>query len=317
VHFATSKSVKSVLDASGCGELMLLGKQLVVSSGPKNPLRMNQRRKDIIPYKMTDVFLDVGTLVSPDELLVSWRGPDRGVTFSVDPFDLTCKFCFKRKTVFAFKDQGIKTVVECDYKVEFPVRDINGIKRYRESSALVILLELASSPLVYYRSADDDIYNSVPYDLLDDDDPWIRTSDFTGSGTIGRCSSYRIVIPPRNGPKLERAIKYLIEHRVPVESGVQLRVKDEPKFGMKGHEHDLAVTEVCPHPKHRKQMKSHQIEGFNFLLSNLVSENPGGCILAHAPGCRKTFMIISFMQSFLARYPDATPLVVLPKGISL
>uniref|UniRef100_A0A803LDM3 Uncharacterized protein n=2 Tax=Chenopodium quinoa TaxID=63459 RepID=A0A803LDM3_CHEQI len=62
-------------------------------------------------------------------------------------------------------------------------------------------------------------------------------------------------------------------------------------------------------------MKPHQSEGFNFLLSNLMTENPGGCILAHAPGSGKTFMIISFMQSFLAQYPDARPLVVLPKGI--
>ncbi|KAK9667342.1 hypothetical protein RND81_14G249700 [Saponaria officinalis] len=85
--------------------------------------------------------------------------------------------------------------------------------------------------------------------------------------------------------------------------------------GIKLSGHDLAVTEISPHPRHKKQMKPHQLEGFNFLLSNLITENPGGCILAHAPGSGKTFMIISFMQSFLAQYPDARPLVVLPKGI--
>lgn len=37
--------------------------------------------------------------------------------------------------------------------------------------------------------------------------------------------------------------------------------------------------------------------------------------MAHAPGSGKTFMIISFIQSFLAKYPHARPLVVLPKGI--
>ncbi|KAE8698668.1 serine/threonine-protein kinase AFC1-like [Hibiscus syriacus] len=80
-------------------------------------------------------------------------------------------------------------------------------------------------------------------------------------------------------------------------------------------EGDLKVTDIAAHPRHRKQMKPHQLEGFNFLLNNLVTENPGGCILAHAPGSGKTFMIISFMQSFLAKYPHAKPLVVLPKGI--
>ncbi|XP_039040882.1 protein CHROMATIN REMODELING 35-like isoform X1 [Hibiscus syriacus] len=85
--------------------------------------------------------------------------------------------------------------------------------------------------------------------------------------------------------------------------------------GIKLSEGDLTVTDIAAHSRHMKQMKPHQLEGFNFLLSNLVSENPGGCILAHAPGSGKTFMIINFMQSFLAKYPQAKPLVVLPKGI--
>lgn len=85
--------------------------------------------------------------------------------------------------------------------------------------------------------------------------------------------------------------------------------------GVKISEDDLMVTEISAHPRHMKQMKPHQYEGFNFLISNLVTDNPGGCILAHAPGSGKTFMIISFMQSFLAKYPQARPLVVLPKGI--
>ncbi|XP_047324352.1 protein CHROMATIN REMODELING 35-like [Impatiens glandulifera] len=73
--------------------------------------------------------------------------------------------------------------------------------------------------------------------------------------------------------------------------------------------------EVSVHPRHAKLMKPHQVEGFNFLVSNLMTENPGGCILAHAPGSGKTFMIISFLQTFLAKYPEARPLIVLPKGI--
>ncbi|KAE8659466.1 serine/threonine-protein kinase AFC1-like [Hibiscus syriacus] len=105
-------------------------------------------------------------------------------------------------------------------------------------------------------------------------------------------STHNYALEPRNG-----------KNRESIETGV--------KFS----EDDLAVTDITAHPRHMKQMKPHQVEGFNFLLSNLVAENPGGCILAHAPGSGKTFMIISFMQSFLAKYPHAKPLVVLPKGI--
>ncbi|KAL5563072.1 hypothetical protein UlMin_032819 [Ulmus minor] len=88
--------------------------------------------------------------------------------------------------------------------------------------------------------------------------------------------------------------------------------------GLAGHNlsgEDLMVDEVYAHPRHSKQMKPHQVEGFNFLVRNLVGDNPNGCILAHAPGSGKTFMLISFVQSFLAKYPNARPLVVLPKGI--
>ncbi|CAI9772366.1 unnamed protein product [Fraxinus pennsylvanica] len=43
------------------------------------------------------------------------------------------------------------------------------------------LLKLASSPIFYYRTANDDIEEPVPFDLLDANDPWIRTNDFTPS----------------------------------------------------------------------------------------------------------------------------------------
>ncbi|CAO2825805.1 unnamed protein product [Amaranthus hypochondriacus] len=233
VHFASAESVELVLNAAGCGDLMLYGKVLKVSSGPQNPFRINQRRRTTTPYKLTDVRLDIGTLVSSDEMIVGWKGPPTGVNLLVDPFDGTCKFCFTRETVFAFKDQRKNTKLKCDFKMEFLVREINEIRRYTDISSLVILMHLSSSPLIYYRTADDDIYESVPFDLLDDDDPWIRTTDFTPGGVIGRCNSYRISIPPRNGPRLERALKYLTERRVPVDRPKQrLKVKDEHGFGM-------------------------------------------------------------------------------------
>ncbi|KAM0854803.1 hypothetical protein ACQ4PT_050189 [Festuca glaucescens] len=78
---------------------------------------------------------------------------------------------------------------------------------------------------------------------------------------------------------------------------------------------ELLVLDIAIHPRHAKQMRPHQLAGFHFLVKNLVSDKPGGCILAHAPGSGKTFMLISFIQSFLAKYPSARPLVILPKGI--
>lgn len=84
---------------------------------------------------------------------------------------------------------------------------------------------------------------------------------------------------------------------------------------MKPQEHDLLLAEIAIHPRHQKIMRPHQLEGFNFLVRNLLSEKPGGCILAHAPGSGKTFMLISFIQSFFGKFPFSRPLIILPKGI--
>lgn len=85
--------------------------------------------------------------------------------------------------------------------------------------------------------------------------------------------------------------------------------------GVRVASQDYSAVELTVHPRHGKVMKPHQVEGFNFLHSNLVGDNPGGCIMAHAPGSGKTFMIISFLQSFMAKFPAARPLIVLPRGI--
>uniref|UniRef100_A0A453LDN6 SNF2 N-terminal domain-containing protein n=1 Tax=Aegilops tauschii subsp. strangulata TaxID=200361 RepID=A0A453LDN6_AEGTS len=78
---------------------------------------------------------------------------------------------------------------------------------------------------------------------------------------------------------------------------------------------EIIALDISIHPRHEKQMRAHQLAGFHFLFKNLVSDKPGGTILAHAPGSGKTFMLISFIQSFLAKYPSGRPPVVLPKGI--
>ncbi|WVZ03503.1 hypothetical protein V8G54_024309 [Vigna mungo] len=109
--------------------------------------------------------------------------------------------------------------------------------------------------------------------------------------------------------------KYKVKRSTRTYASDSWNTKKTDAFGINVVKDDLVVTEIPAHPRHMKQMKPHQVEGFNFLVRNLAGDHPGGCILAHAPGSGKTFMIISFMQSFLGKYPNARPLVVLPKGI--
>jgi len=82
---------------------------------------------------------------------------------------------------------------------------------------------------------------------------------------------------------------------------------DEIDCGTVKLSEDFIIADVAIHPRHAQTMKLHQLEGFNFLVKNLIGDKPGGCILAHAPGSGKTFMLISFIQSFLGRYPSARP----------
>ncbi|KAK3043720.1 hypothetical protein RJ639_001916 [Escallonia herrerae] len=233
VHFVIPDRAKSALDAAVRSELILFKRPLRVSLGPENPHRMNHRRMNIEPFKLSDVRLEIGLLASRDEFFVSWRGNPTGVDFVVDSFDGRCKFLFAKDTAFSFEGKTQHAVIKCDFRVEFLVRDINEVTEYKDTSYLIILLQLTSSPLVYYRTADDDIEESLPLNLLDDDDPWIRTTDFTPSGAIGRCNTFRLMIQPRHRGKLNKTMNYLRECRVPkVYAGNQLLVRDEPDFGM-------------------------------------------------------------------------------------
>ncbi|XP_059289899.1 RNA-dependent RNA polymerase 6-like [Lycium ferocissimum] len=235
IHFASSQSAKNALAAAGRNELLLEEKPLKVSLGPENPFRLNERRRTTMPFKFSDVGVEIGTLVSNDDFVVGWRGSPTGVNFLVDPFNGTCRILFTKNTVFSFKGEARHAVIKCNFKIEFLLREINEIKECKDFASLIILVQLASSPLVFYRTADDDIEESVAFDLLDDDDQWIRTTDITCSGAIGRYNTYRISIRPRNGPSFKKSMKYFSESRVPVVEPCnwqRLRVRDEPDFGV-------------------------------------------------------------------------------------
>ncbi|VFQ82409.1 unnamed protein product [Cuscuta campestris] len=122
--------------------------------------------------------------------------------------------------------------------------------------------------------------------------------------------SIESIIDYQYAKTVKSARTYYYEGRTAKDSGPSENLSEVLKSSQ-----EFAVADISAHPRHKKQMKPHQVEGFNFLLNNLVTDNPGGCILAHAPGSGKTFMIISFLQSFMAKYPAARPLVVLPRGI--
>ncbi|KAK3438165.1 hypothetical protein EUGRSUZ_C02779 [Eucalyptus grandis] len=209
VHFATPEAATSAYELSLHDGLFFSNKLLKVSLGPESPFQKNQRRRTTTPFKLPDVCLEIGNLITLEEFLVGWRGPSSGVDFFVDPVDSMCRFCFTRKTAFSFKEQSTYAVINCEFKMEFLVGEINEIRQHREMSSIVILLQLASPPCLSL----------------------IRTTDFTASGAVGRCNTYRVSIPPLHGLKLKKAMDYLREQEVRELSPRQsLRIQDESNF---------------------------------------------------------------------------------------
>lgn len=149
--------------------------------GPQNPYRLRERRRTITPYKVPRVTVEIGAMKSRDEFVVGWREPRTWLDFLVDPFNETCQILFTKDTAFSIRGKVRPAVIKCNFKMEFVPRKINQIKLYKDFSSVVVLFQLALSPLLYYRTTNDDIEESVPFDLLDDDDPWIRTTDFVPS----------------------------------------------------------------------------------------------------------------------------------------
>ncbi|VFQ84759.1 unnamed protein product [Cuscuta campestris] len=231
VHFVEPSSAKAALAAAGRKQLVLAGDTLTVSLGPENPHRMNERRRTVLAHRLPDALFEAGVMAGRDDFVVSWRGPAKGADFYVDPYNATCRMVFTKDTVFNDPGENKQTVIKCDFKIEFTLKDVNQIQRPDDYSSLVLLVQLASSPLLYYRTCADDIESSDPYEVPDDDDPWIRTTDFTGA--VGRCNMFWISIKPYKGPTFNKVVEYFRKHRVPLDelSGKKIRRRDECSIG--------------------------------------------------------------------------------------
>lgn len=236
LQFATPAGAQRVLDAANSCELVLGTKPLIAHSSSDTSHRIN-RRRDIDPFSFPDVGFEIGSLTSPIHFLAAWKldpTPKSNVNFLIDPFDNSCKLLFTRDVAFKEKGTTEFEIISCNLKLEFLLRDVMELKIYADGMQHVLMfqLSLGAAPLVYYRTADDDIHNSVAWNLLDDEDPWIRTTDFTSNGAIGRCNCFRISMKPRFVPKLNRAMEFMKERRIDgLRPDRPIVVKDEPNFG--------------------------------------------------------------------------------------
>nr|XP_043610442.1 RNA-dependent RNA polymerase 6-like [Erigeron canadensis] len=316
VHFVDPDSVDTIVEKGVTGQLVYRNNILKVSSGPENPYRMNQLRRKETPYRLSNVGLEVGLLTSRDNFVVGWRGPGSGVDLLIDPFDCSSKFLFTEDTAFSLKGTKDYTVIKCNFKVEFLLRDMNVVKEY--DNHLVLVLQLASTPCIFYRTADDDIAITHPSEMLDDDDPWIRTTDFTPSGAIGRCNTYRVSIRIRDIPKVKKALTFFKEHSVEIEHcKTKLKVEDEPSFGMPmqdlfyciHHEEDIPfkVLFLVNSVIHKCIINQHQFTEKVFDLLRSQPEEVSMAALKHICSYRRPlydgFTCLKKVQQWLLKNP--------------
>ncbi|GLJ42124.1 hypothetical protein SUGI_0872250 [Cryptomeria japonica] len=235
VHFASPGSVNEVIKLVERGRLMFKTHALKVNFG--NGTSFRRIKRTIEPLRFSDVKLEIGSMYSPDQFWVAWRAATSGVDFHVDPFDRRCRILFTRDQVFTLGEgchRDRDTVIKCEFKIEFLVRDIRDARFLNERGTLVMLLQLWVPPWIFYRTADDDIYVRDPFALLDDDDPWIRTLDFTPNNALGRCLVYKISLSPRMGHTMEKAKAYFKQHRLVDEKFLRLRTLNEHPVAIEG-----------------------------------------------------------------------------------
>jgi RNA-dependent RNA polymerase len=225
------------------------GSELVVrAQNGSGSARAAARRRDdnAEPFRFPGSRVEVGNLWAPDAFAAAWRAPEPEdadaaapagrLDFEVDPSDGACRLVFSRDAAFA--SPGARgtppAVLRCDVKLEFSFLDIAEVTAFQGDDSL--LLRLSAAPLLYYRTAADDVHQPVPFDLPDDDDdPWIRTTDITPSGAIGRCWVCRVWVSAWFWPKMKDALACMKRQEVPVvfcDIGYRgLHVNDEPSFG--------------------------------------------------------------------------------------
>lgn len=122
--------------------------------------------------------VEASNLISPHDFIAAWRFLESASSnFVINPSDETCYLVFNRDTA-----------LRCDVKLEFSVLNVEEALVFE--STKLLLLRLTAAPMLSNRTVADDVYQSpVPTDLVDDDndDPWVRTTDITGTDAIGQC----------------------------------------------------------------------------------------------------------------------------------
>ncbi|KAH7415135.1 hypothetical protein KP509_14G029700 [Ceratopteris richardii] len=259
VHFTSEQAAEKACMLAKKQNLVVRGQALKVQLSTEEDPAM----KKGTCWKLSNVSVELGTLISANVILVSWKGPVTGVRFEMEQAKKRCNLYLTQWTLFSsLETAGEKMWMRCSYKLEFFVGDLWEVRRENElegEGTLVMILHFRIPPRIFYRTADDDVYNSTSFELPDDDDPWIRTLDFTPNNSIGRCHAYRIGVSPRQRIQFQKIIDYFNQQQL-------LRSEEQPK---------MMISYEVPSVHHRSKFFFVQNDGnlpfeIMFLVNALV-----------------------------------------------
>lgn len=228
VHFALPEVAEEACFRAD-RQMLTIGKNVLkVQLSSEIPATTVQKGSAAMPrWKISNVVVELGSLISSSALLVSWKGPSTGVLFEVDQFKKRCHLLLTQWTSFRSPQTHEEITMKCNYKLEFLVRDIWEVRKENEwdgEGSLTFIVQFRLPPRIFYRTEDDDIYHATSFDLPDDDDPWIRTLDFTPNKSVGRCQAYRISVSPRQRNLFQKIMDYFNQQQL-LKMGEQPRVK--------------------------------------------------------------------------------------------
>ncbi|PHT45982.1 hypothetical protein CQW23_15140 [Capsicum baccatum] len=237
-----------------------------------------------LPSMCHDVTFKLGYLAEEDSFLSTW-GPCNPTRFLVDENAKTCQVLFDEDIAFFLKDECRYALIRCNLKIEFSITEVSFISKFIEDSNGIILLEMASSPCIFYRTAEDDILEVDPCDAItDDDDPWIRTTDCTPLNSFGSQNVYCVKAAVSD---MEKMLKYF--------SGIRMiRVGDKLDIKILDANNELRAPFCCTEVT---EMKMDGIFWMNAFMHKANIYRPLPDLIKSNLGSIKKKDIVSVLRS--------------------
>ncbi|BFI43094.1 RNA-dependent RNA polymerase [Marchantia polymorpha subsp. ruderalis] len=243
VHFESAAVANEACKRASRKRLVFRGLPLIAQMEDRLGRRGFNPLKNPANIHLVNVKLGMGSLVKPRLMLVSWEGPPQGLTLRIEPDVKRMRFFFSANLEL---NRGKSQA--CDVMLNLELGRVKVVREIKSEAAasdcdLELLIQLWSPPSIFYRTAEDDVYEYChgSAQLTDDEDPWTRSVDvITPAKSVGRCLDYRIRVRARQCTAVKKALAYFQSLGL-LEKPCSLSVSDAEREGPKPNHYFLSV----------------------------------------------------------------------------